>query len=129
MNLFEYATKAMSRNNGEAKRKLENPCPYTMPETMENAYKLLDIGERRQLNNINYAARVEKQFLREQFGTWEYYYKPDDCQRTVDWMVENDPEYFFAHIAHSRNRGRGMVKRMDDLTDYAIDKIYAKKGV
>ena len=129
MNLFEYATKAMSRNNGEANRKLENPCRYTMPETMENAYKLLDIGERRQLNNINYAARVEKQELREEFGTWEYYYKPDDCQRTVDWMVENDPEYFFAHIAHSRNRGRGMVKRMDDLTDYAIDKIYTKKDV
>jgi len=129
MNLFEYATKAIGRNNNEATRKLVKPATYTMRETMDGAYKLLDIGERRQLNSINYAARVEKQELREEFGTWEYYYKPDDCQRTVDWMVENDPEYFFAHIAHSRNRGRGMVKRMDDLTDYAIDKIYAKKDV
>ena len=119
----------MSRNNGEANRKLENPYRYTMSKTMENAYKLLDIGERRQLNNINYAASVEKCETGEDFGTWEYYYKPDDCQRTVDWMVENDPTYFFSHIAHSRNRGRGMVKRMDDLTDYEIDKIYAKKGV
>lgn len=124
MNLFEYAAKAMSRNNGEANRKLENPYRYTMSETMENAYKLLDIGERRQLNNINYASRVEKCEIGEGFGTWEYYYKPDDCQRTVDWMVKNDPQYFFAHVAHSRNRGRGMVKRMDDLTDYAINKIY-----
>ena len=129
MNLFEYATKALSRNNSEADRKLDNPVPYTMAETMDNAYRLLDIGERRQLNNINFAARVEKSISREEYGTWEYYYKKDDCQRTVDWMVENDPEYFFEHIAKSRNRGRGMVKRMDDLTDYAIDKIYGKKGV
>lgn len=124
MNLFEYATKAIGRNNGEATRKLLKPLPYTMSETMDSAYKLLDIGERRQLNNINYASRVEKNEVREDFGTWEYYYKPDDCQRTVEWMVENDPEYFFGHIAKSRNRGRGMVKRMDDLTDYAINKIY-----
>jgi hypothetical protein len=129
MNLFEYAAKALGRNNSEADRKLENPVPYKMSETMENAYKLLDIGERRQLNNINYASRVEKSISQEHYGTWEYYYKKDDCQHTVDWMVENDPEYFFAHIAKSRNRGRGMVKRMDDLTDYAIDKIYGKKGV
>lgn len=125
MNLFEYAAKALGRNNSEADRKLENPVPYTMAETMENAYKLLDIGERRQLNNINFAARVEKSINQEEYGNWEYYYKPDDCQQTVDWMVINDPEYFFKHIAKSRNRGRGMVKRMDDLTDYAINKLYS----
>ena len=125
MNLFEHAAKALGRNNSEANRKLENPVPYTMSETMENAYKLLDIGERRQLNNINFAARVEKSINQEEYGDWEYYYKPDDCQRTVDWMVSSDPEYFFKHIAKSRNRGRGMVKRMDDLTDYAINKLYS----
>jgi hypothetical protein len=125
MNLFEYASQAILRNNKEADRKLQfKSSRYKMEETMQGAYRLLDIGERRQLNNINYAARVEKATNQEDYGDWEYYYKPDDCQRTVDWMVENDPQYFFQHIAHSRNRGRGMVKRMDDLTDYAVNKIY-----
>lgn len=126
MNLFEYANKAIRRNNKEATRKLSETSAnyYTMEEVVESAYKLLDMGERRQLNNINYTARVEKNDVGEQFGSWEYHYKPDDCQRTVDWMVKNDPQYFFKHIAKSRNRGRGMVKRMDDLTDYAVNKLY-----
>ena len=52
---------------------------------------------------------------------------PDDCQRTVDWMLDNDPKYFMVHISGCRNRGRGQVYRMDNLQDYANQKLFGNQ--
>ena len=121
--LFGYAVTAIKNINKTAMRKLDNPTPFLREENVMACAELLDTGETRIDGNINSRSRVEKSEKKEPFGSWEYHYSPDDCQRTVDWMLVNDPSYFMNHIAGCRNRGRGQVYRMDNLQDYANEKI------
>ena len=127
MDLFQYATNLVKSINFEAKQKLGNYEPYILDEDHHGAAIVLDRGERVSKGNIHTRARVEKKENKESYGAWEYHYSPDDCQRTVDWIIQNDPAYFMNHIAACRNRGRGQVFRMDNLQDYANEKLYGKK--
>ena len=112
IDLFGYAVTAIKNINKTAMRKLDNPTPFLREENVMACAELLDTGETRVDGNINSRSRVEKSEKKEPFGSWEYHYSPDDCQRTVDWMLVNDPSYFMNHIAGCRNRGRGQVYRM-----------------
>lgn len=127
MDLFQYATNLVKSVNFEAKEKLKNPYPYLLDEDHHGGAIVLDRGERVSKGNIHARSRVEKLAGGEDYGTWEYHYSPDGCQRSVDWMIENDPGYFMNHIAGCRNRARGQVLRMDDLQDYATSKLFGKK--
>tara|TARA_R110000744_G_scaffold139304_1_gene250312 strand:- start:161 stop:565 length:405 start_codon:yes stop_codon:yes gene_type:complete len=127
IDLFGYAVNAIRGLNKTAKRKLANPYPFIREENIMACAELLDKGENRVDGNINSQARVEKSDKKESFGSWEYHYGPDDCQRTVDWMLDNDPKYFMVHISGCRNRGRGQVYRMDNLQDYANQKLFGNQ--
>ena len=127
MDLFQYATNLVKSINFEAKQKLDNYGPYLLDEDHHGGAIVLDRGELRSKGTIHARARVEKLEKKEGYGTWEYHYSPDECQRSVDWMLSNDPSYFMKHIAGCRNRGRAQVLRMDDLQDYANEKLYGKK--
>lgn len=127
MDLFQYAANLVKSVNFEAVTKLKNPEPYLLPEDHHGSSIVLDRGERRSKGTIHARARQEKAEEGEGYGTWEYHYSPDGCQRSVDWMIANDPGYFMDHIAGCRNRARGQVLRMDDLQDYATNKIFGKK--
>ena len=127
LNLFDYALKAIKYINAEAERKLSNPKSHLMEYDVKSAASLLDKGERVNIGNINTLSRTEKAKAKESFGIWEYHYSPQNCQKTVDWMLENDPSYFMLHIAGCRNRGRGTVYRMDNLQDYANTKLFGGK--
>jgi hypothetical protein len=127
MDLFQYATNLVKSINFEAKEKLKNPIPYLLDEDHHGGAIVLDRGELRSKGTIHARARVEKSEHGEDYGTWEYHYSPDGCQRTVDWMLENDPSYFMNHIAGCRNRGRGQVLRMDNLQDYANETLFSEK--
>jgi len=124
MNLFEYAENLVHGINNEAWTKLKNPTPYLLSEDIDGCATVIDRGDKKSKGTIHARARVEKFSEGEDFGTWEYHYSPDGCQRTVDWMLENDPGYFMKHIAGCRNRARGQVLRMDDLQDYATNKLF-----
>jgi hypothetical protein len=127
MNLFEYAENIVRGINQTAVSKLKNPQPYMLKEDIEGCAVVTDRGERQSKGSIYGRARVEKAEEGEGFGTWEYHYSPDGCQRTVDWMLSNDPGYFLNHIAGCRNRARGQVLRMDDLQDYATEILFGQK--
>lgn len=127
MNLFEYAQNLVLGINKEAIEKLDNPKPYLLDEGVDGCATVTDRGEIRSKGTIYARARVEKQQKGEDFGSWEYNYGPHKEQKTVDWMIENDPAYFMKHIAACRNRARGQVLRMDDLQDYATDRLFSKK--
>ena len=127
MNLFEYAQNLVRGINSEAIAKLDNPGPYMLKEDVDGCAIVTERGERQSKGNIHSAARLEKASKGEDFGTWEYHYSPDGCQRSVDWMLSNDPGYFLNHIAGCRNRARGQVLRMDDLQDYATEKLFGQK--
>lgn len=124
MNLFEYAENLVRGINLEAVMKLKNPAPYMVEEGMEGCAEVVDRGERRSKGNIHSRARAEKLEVKEGYGTWEYHYSPDGVQRTVDWMLDNDPAYFMQHIAGCRNRARGQVLRMDNLQDYSTGRLF-----
>jgi len=127
MNLFEYAENLVRGINTEAKKKLKNPLPYLLTEDQDGCAKVIDRGDKKSKGTIHARARVEKLSDGEDFGTWEYHYSPDGCQRSVDWMLEKDPGYFLQHIAGCRNRARGQVLRMDNLQDYANSKLFGQK--
>lgn len=127
MNLFEYAENLVRGINRTAVEKLKNPAPYMLEQSVEGCAEVVDRGDRRSRGNIHARARVEKLEDKEAFGSWEYHYSPAGEQRTVNWMLDNDPSYFFSHIAGCRNRARGQVLRMDDLQDYATGRIFSKK--
>ena len=127
IDLFGYAVNAIRGLNQTARRKLDNPSVFIREENIMACAELLDKGENRGDGNINSQARVEKSDKKESFGSWEYHYGPDDCQRTVDWMLDNDPKYFMVHISGCRNRGRGQVYRMDNLQDYANQKLFGNQ--
>ena len=127
MNLFEYAENLVRGINRTAVEKLKNPAPYMLEESVEGCAEVIDRGDRRSKGNIHARARVEKLEDKEGFGSWEYNYSPHKEQKTVDWMLENDPSYFLKHITACRNRARGQVLRMDDLQDYATDQLFSKK--
>ena len=127
MNLFEYAENLVRGINRTAVEKLKNPTPYMLEESVEGCSEVVDRGDRRAKGNIYSRARQEKREDREGYGSWEYHYSPDGEQREVDWILENDPSYFFSHIAGCRNRARGQVLRMDNLHDYATSQLFSKK--
>lgn len=126
MNLFEYAENLVCGINRTAVEKLKNPIPYMLEESVEGCAEVVDRGDRRSKGNIHARARVEKLEDKEGYGSWEYHYSPDGEQRTVDWMLDNDPSYFLNHIAGCRNRARGQVLRMDNLQDYATGRLFDK---
>jgi|TARA_R110000803_G_scaffold189256_1_gene251708 hypothetical protein len=127
IDLFGYATSVLKEINHAAFSKLEHPEPYLMDDTIQAAATILDTGGRTKKNAIYARSRQEKLEGGEDFGSWEYYYKPDACQRTVDWILENDPMALMEHLAGCRNRGRGQVLRMDNIQDYANEKLFGKK--
>lgn len=127
MNLFEYAENLVRGINLEAVKKLKNPKPYMLEEDDAGCAEVIDRGERRSKGNIHARARVEKLEEKEGYGSWEYHYSPDGVQRTVDWMLDNDPAYFMQHIAGCRNRARGQALRMDDLQDYSNTRLLKQK--
>ena len=91
IDLFGYATAVLKEINHAAFSKLDDPKPYLMDNTIQAAATILDTGGRTKKNAIYARSRQEKLEGGEDFGSWEYYYKPDACQRTVDWILENDP--------------------------------------
>lgn len=127
MDLFQYAANLVKSINLEATRKLKDPKPYLLAEDHHGGSIILDRGEKISKGNINSQSRVEKLADGDDYGSLEYHYSPDGCQRSVDWMLANDPGYFMKHIAGCRNRGRGQVFRMDDLQDYATSKLFGSK--
>lgn len=127
MNLFDYAENLVRGINHTAVEKLKNPTPYMLEENVEGCAEVVDRGNKKSKGSIYTRARVEKLSDGEGFGTWEYHYSPHGEQKTVDWMLENDPSYFLKHISACRNRARGQVLRMDDLQDYATDQLFSKK--
>lgn len=127
IDLFNYALTCIDGINSEAIEKLDNASGYLMERNPTSAAELLDVAETKKKSNIHSRARVENSLKNEDFGIWEYHYAPDGQQRTVDWMLENDPSYFMEHIAGCRNRGRGQVYRMDNLQDYANEKLFGSK--
>jgi len=127
MNLFEYANNLVKGINQEANAKLDNPAPYLLSEDIDGCAKVTDRGERRSKSGIYAQARKDKAEKGEDYGSWEYHYSPDGVQKTVDWMLANDPLYFMKHIAGCRNRARGAVLRMDNLQDYANEQLFGDK--
>jgi len=127
MDLFEYASNLVKNINAEAVARLKNPKPYMLEEGVDGCSKVTDRGERTSKGSIYAQARRDKAEDGEDYGSWEYHYSPEGEQRTVDWMLQNDPLYFTKHIAGCRNRARGQVLRMDNLQDYANEQLFGDK--
>ena len=127
INLYEYTIGLLKDLNARAEVALDNPAPYIKELNVENATALIDSGESRMKGNINSRARNEKLAKNAGLGELEYFYAPVGEQRSVKWLLENDPAYFMGHIVGCRNRGRGQVNRMDDLQDFAITSLFGKE--